>query len=71
MNRRRWVSDSILTALSANTLYAIGKYNIDSIRARVIAWHTMRLGHTLFEDPSAPNSKVLRYVINKLTEVTK
>lgn len=71
MNRRLWVSDSMLTALSANTLYAIGKYNIDSIRAQVIAWHVMRVGHTMFENPLAPNSKVLRYVIDKLTEITK
>lgn len=71
MNRRLWVSDSMLTALSANTLYAIGRYNIDSIRAQVIAWHAMRLGYTMFEEPLASNSKVLRYVINKLTEITK
>ena len=71
MNRRLWVSDSMLTALSANTLYAIGRYNINSMRAQVIAWHVMRAGYTMFEKPLAPNSKVLRYVIDKLTETTK
>lgn len=69
MNRRLWVSDPMLTALSANTLYAIGKYNVDSARARVIAWHAMRVGYTLFEEPSAPNFKVLKYVIEKLREI--
>ena len=71
MNRRLSVSNSMLTALSANTLDAIGRYNIDSIRAQVIAWHAMRVGHALSEEPLAPNSKVLRYVIDKLTETTK
>ena len=71
MTRRLWVSDTMLTALSANTLYAIGRYNIDSIRAQVIAWHAMKVGYTLFEEPLAPNFKVLRYVIDKLTETTK
>lgn len=71
MNRRLWVSDSMLTALSANTLYAIGRYNIDGIRARVIAWHAMRVGYMLSEEPLSPNFKVLRYVIDKSTETTK
>ena len=69
MKRRIWVSDSMLTALSANTLYVIGKYNVDSARAGVIAWHAMRVGYTLFEKPLEPNFKVLKYVIKRLTEI--
>ena len=71
MKRRVWVSDPMLTALSANILYVIGKYNVDSARAGVIAWHAMRVGYTLFEEPSAPNFKVLKYVIERLTEIQK
>ena len=69
MNRRLWVSDPMLTALSANTLYAIGKYNVNSTIAGVIAWHAMRVGYTLFEEPLTPNFKVLKYVIERLKEL--
>ena len=31
----------------------------------------MRVGYTLFEEPSAPNFKVLKYVIERLTEIQK
>lgn len=71
MNWRLWVSDSMLTALSANTLYVIGRYNVDSIRAQAIAWDAMKIGYRLFENPLASNFKMLRYVIDKLMETTK
>lgn len=69
MKRRCSVSDPMLTALSANTLYVIGKYNVDSARAGVIAWHAMRVGFSMFEKPFEPDHLVIKYVIDYLTDI--
>ncbi len=71
MKPRLSVSDPMLTAMSVNTLYIIGKYNVNSRLAGVIAWYAMREHYSLLDEPLTPRAKMLRHIIEKLAETEK